>query len=56
MALQRDLPELIRTGAESPRIREAAIRQGMTTMFADGMAKAVAGEMTAQEVMRVTSR
>jgi len=53
MVIDRALAGLVRTGAEPSKIRDAAIRQGMTTMFADGMAKAIAGETTVQEVMRV---
>ena len=53
MVIDRQLAELIRTGVEPSQIREAAIKKGMTTMFADGMADAIAGETTVEEVMRV---
>jgi type II secretory ATPase GspE/PulE/Tfp pilus assembly ATPase PilB-like protein len=53
MIIEGRLRELIRTGAERSGIREVAIKQGMTTMFADGMAKAIAGETTPEEVLRV---
>ena len=53
MVMNRQLSELIHTCADAPQLREAAIKKGMTTMFADGLAKAIAGETTVDEVMRV---
>jgi type IV pilus assembly protein PilB len=51
--MNQQLAELIRAGAEASQLREAAVKRGMTTMFADGMSKAIAGETTVEEVMRV---
>jgi len=53
MVIDRQLSELIHTCAEASQLREAAIKKGMTTMFADGLAKAIAGETTVEEVLRV---
>jgi len=40
--------------AESQEIRRAAIEQGMKTMHQDGLAKALSGTTTLDEVLRVT--
>ncbi|HUT75081.1 MAG TPA: GspE/PulE family protein [Armatimonadota bacterium] len=53
MVMDPELMNLVATGADASRLREAAIRGGTTTMFADGMAKVIAGETTAEEVVRV---
>ena len=50
---ERELRNLLAAGAYASQLREAAIRAGMTTMFADGMAKVLAGETAAEEVARV---
>jgi general secretion pathway protein E len=41
-----------RAGAQE--LQRAAIAAGMTTMFEDGMKKAVAGLTTLEEILRVT--
>jgi general secretion pathway protein E len=51
--MDHELAEMVSTRADISEIRDAAIRKGMTTMLADGMAKAIAGETTAEEVLRV---
>jgi len=53
LVLDKHIAELISTRADLSHIREAAIRKGMTTMLADGMAKAIAGQTTVEEVLRV---
>ncbi len=45
---------LILRRAETAEIEKAAAEGGMTTMFEDGMAKALAGITTLEEVVRVT--
>ena len=47
---------LITRGASSAEIRTEAVRQGMSLLRADGVAKALAGVTTIEEVMRVTQR
>jgi type IV pilus assembly protein PilB len=49
----KHIAELIATRADLSHVREAAIRRGMTTMLADGMAKAMAGQTAVEEVLRV---
>jgi general secretion pathway protein E len=46
--------KLILTHAEASQIRRAAIAQGMQTMSAHGLIKALAGETSVEEVLRVT--
>jgi type II secretory ATPase GspE/PulE/Tfp pilus assembly ATPase PilB-like protein len=56
MTLEEEARHLIATGAGAEAIRAAALRaprDPMTTMFADGMAKVLAGETAAEEVVRV---
>lgn len=45
--------KLIMTHADSDSIRDQAIKDGMTTMFQDGLNKALLGITTIDEVMRV---
>ncbi|MEE8515760.1 MAG: type II secretion system ATPase GspE [Alphaproteobacteria bacterium] len=45
---------LILRRAETAEIEKAAANEGMTTMFEDGMVKALAGITTLEEVVRVT--
>jgi general secretion pathway protein E len=45
---------LIRDRAEAPVIKDAAIGAGMTTVFDDALAKAVFGQTTLEEVLRVS--
>ncbi len=44
--------ELIRERRDASTIRAAAIGKGMKTMFQDGLAKAILGETTVDEVFR----
>lgn len=46
--------ELIRDQAPSQTLHAQALERGMTTMFQDGLAKALAGTTTLEEVCRVT--
>jgi general secretion pathway protein E len=40
--------------ANSSELRDEAIREGMVTMYEDGLRKAVRGVTTFEEVVRVT--
>ena len=55
-ALTSKIRELIFTGATSTEIRKAAISQGMTTLYVDGIRKAMGGITTLEEVFRVAKR
>jgi type IV pilus assembly protein PilB len=48
--------ELIFSGATSTDIRKTAISQGMTTLYVDGIRKAMGGITTLEEVYRVAKR
>jgi type II secretory ATPase GspE/PulE/Tfp pilus assembly ATPase PilB-like protein len=53
LVMYGEMPNLVSTRADISEIREAAIKNGMTTMLADGMAKAMEGQTTVEEVLRV---
>ena len=48
--------ELIFSGATSTEIRVGAISQGMSTLYVDGIRKAMAGVTTLEEVYRVAKK
>jgi type II secretory ATPase GspE/PulE/Tfp pilus assembly ATPase PilB-like protein len=48
-----EIRDMIMQRKPAPAIRSAAIAKGMKTMFQDGLAKAILGETTVDEVMRV---
>ncbi|MEA2779985.1 MAG: ral secretion pathway protein [Rhodospirillaceae bacterium] len=48
------LRRLILRHAESNELHRAAVEEGMRTMYDDGMMKALAGETTIEEVLKVT--
>ncbi len=48
------IQKLIMSNATSAQIQDAAIFEGMTTMQTDGLVKAIRGETTVEEVLRVT--
>ncbi|MCS7223370.1 MAG: type II secretion system ATPase GspE [Armatimonadetes bacterium] len=54
LILTDPLRELILAKASSQQIREAAIEQGMRTLYQDGMMKVAKGITTVEEVERVT--
>jgi len=54
MAMTDTLRQLVLSRAEAGRIRRAAIEAGMQTMQTHGMRKALAGQTTIEEVLRVT--
>jgi len=49
------IQKLIITGSTSQTIQETAIKEGMVTMQTDGLIKALQGQTTLEEIMRVTS-
>jgi general secretion pathway protein E len=48
-----EMRDMIMQRKPASAIRSAAIAKGMKTMFQDGLAKAILGETTVDEVMRV---
>ena len=56
MLVTSKIRELIFSAATSTDIRKAAISQGMTTLYVDGIRKAMAGVTTLEEVYRVAKR
>jgi len=55
LTMTDSLRRLVLDGADARTLRQAAVENGMRTMYADGMLKALAGITTLEEVMRVTS-
>jgi general secretion pathway protein E len=53
LAISKKIGELILAKADSTVIRDQAIKEGMATMFQDGIRKAEAGTTTIEEVLRV---
>ena len=49
------IKDLIIAGATADKIQEQAVKEGMLTMFEDGIYKAALGVTTVEEVMRVVS-
>ncbi|WP_235918868.1 GspE/PulE family protein [Heliomicrobium undosum] len=56
MVMRSSLRQLIMAKAGAEAIRAKAIEEGMVGLIADGMTKAILGETTVQEVMRVAFR
>ncbi|MNL76304.1 Type II secretion system protein E [compost metagenome] len=48
------MQKLIVANATSNQIQDLAIDEGMTTMQTDGLIKAIRGNTTVEEVLRVT--
>lgn len=53
LAMSSEIRKLIMNHADADTIRQQAIQEGMTTMFQDGLNKALLGLTTIDEVMRV---
>lgn len=53
LAMSKKISELIIAKADSAVIRDQAIKEGMITMFQDGIRKAESGVTTIEEVLRV---
>ncbi len=56
MPMNARVRELAFAGASTVEIQKAAIKQGMTTLYDDGIRKALAGITTLDEVFRVSKR
>jgi type IV pilus assembly protein PilB len=56
MLMTSKVRELSFAGASTIELRKAAVREGMTTLYDDGIRKALAGITTLEEVFRVTKR
>jgi type IV pilus assembly protein PilB len=54
LEMSQDIKELIIKRTTSDNLMEAAIKNGMTTMLEDGVDKALMGQTTLMEVVRVT--
>jgi len=55
LVMSDDLRRLVMSHAQARQIEEQALKEGMHTMYEDGLRKAVAGMTTIEEIMRVTS-
>jgi type II secretory ATPase GspE/PulE/Tfp pilus assembly ATPase PilB-like protein len=53
MTLDREIRDLVATGAPSDQLRQMALAKGMRTLKQAGLAKAMRGETTIDEVLRV---
>jgi excisionase family DNA binding protein len=53
LEVTREIGRALRDGAPAERLGEIAVSQGMTTLAADGVRRAAAGETTLDEVLRV---
>jgi len=54
LTVDDEIRRLILRHAETNELQRAAVAQGMRTMYDDGMTKALAGETTVEEVLKVT--
>jgi general secretion pathway protein E len=54
LRMDNEVRTLLTSGADSIRIKETAMKNGMCTLFSDGVKKACRGITTVSEVMRVT--
>ena len=54
LVMDNEIRELVKSGADSVTMKEAAIRKGMATLFEDGLGKVRMGTTTLEEVLRVS--
>jgi type IV pilus assembly protein PilB len=54
LEITEELKKIILTGSDADQIKQEFIRQGMYSMVQDGYIKAIQGETTVEEVMKVT--
>jgi general secretion pathway protein E len=54
LTMDNEIRQLLTSGADAVKIRDAAVKAGMTTLFEDGLEKVKSGITTLDEVMRVT--
>jgi type II secretory ATPase GspE/PulE/Tfp pilus assembly ATPase PilB-like protein len=50
-----DIQQLIVGNATSEKLQEQALRDGMLTMQVDGLVKALRGQTSIEEILRVTA-
>ncbi|MGX2039072.1 type II secretion system ATPase GspE [Methylocaldum sp. MU1018] len=55
LVMSDDIRRQVMNHAQARQIEEIALQEGMFTMYEDGLRKAVAGQTTIEEVLRVTS-
>ncbi|MFH1490870.1 MAG: type II secretion system ATPase GspE [Pseudomonadota bacterium] len=56
LQMDNDIRHLVTSGADAVTIKESAVRNGMNTLFEDGLMKVREGITTLDEVMRVTQQ
>jgi general secretion pathway protein E len=54
LVVSEQIRRLILRHAEATELHRAAVEEGMSTLFDDGMRKVLAGQTTVEEVLRVT--
>ena len=54
LVMDNDIRHLLTTGADSVKMKDMAVRNGMATLFEDGLLKVKNGMTTLNEVLRVT--
>ena len=54
LVMDNDVRHLLTTGADSVKMKDMAVRNGMATLFEDGLLKVKNGMTTLNEVLRVT--
>ena len=54
LLVTESIRELIMTRADADRIRQQAVKEGMTTIIEDGIKKVLSGVTTIEEVLRAT--
>jgi type II secretory ATPase GspE/PulE/Tfp pilus assembly ATPase PilB-like protein len=52
--MDNDTRHLLTSGADSVKMKDMAVRNGMATLFEDGLLKVKTGMTTLNEVLRVT--
>ena len=56
LQIDDDIKNLIMSRTDADQIKKKAIANGMSTMFEDGLNKAIAGQTTLEEIFRVTKQ
>jgi general secretion pathway protein E len=54
LVMDNDIRHLLTTGSDSVKMKDMAVRNGMATLFEDGLLKVKTGMTTLSEVLRVT--
>jgi len=53
LEINEEIRQLIMSRASAQQIKDAAVRHGMTTMLQDGMKRAIEGQTTLEEILRI---